>query len=177
MRPNKPPWLSTCTSNQPYISIYMMCYVAMLCGLDYMFEDGFLADIKSLLFHLPNPYEPSSSTSTSSSSNNPNDPDDNTTSYHPRQTFFVSASLPAEARALALSMLRRFDTHVCALQSKPKPPGHISHSVLPVHTQLKPFLLLKLLQETEPYIEQAIVFVRTKQRCNQTSKFLGVHGV
>ncbi len=125
---------------------------------DCLFDEHFLTDIKAILFHLPNPYE-----------GQPH--------HHARQTFFVSASLPVEARALALSMLRRFDTRLCVLQNQSRTPSHISHSVFPCPAARKPFLLLKLLTDDQPIIEQAVVFVGSRQRCNQTSNFLSTYQI
>jgi superfamily II DNA/RNA helicase len=124
---------------------------------DYMLNDSFIKDVKAVLFQLPNPHE--------------------CEDIYKRQTIFVSATLPLEVRALALSMLSRYNTHLCTLQTNPKPPSHISHSVLPVNTMSKPFLVLKLMTDERPHIPEAIVFVRTKQRCNQTANFLNAHGI
>src|SRR5438094_293148 len=112
---------------------------------DRMLDMGFLPDIKRLLRHIP----------------------------ARRQTLFFSATMPPPIGALASEMLRKPAT--INIQRQSAPPSGITQAAYPVPQDLKPSLLLELLQRK--ILQQALVFTRTKHRANRLADFLVQHGI
>jgi ATP-dependent RNA helicase RhlE len=107
---------------------------------DRMLDMGFLPDIKRVLRHVP----------------------------AKRQTLFFSATMPDPIAKLTREMLH--DPAVINLGRRAAPAVGITQAVYPVAQELKPSLLLALLQRGD--IEQALVFTRTKHRADRLTKFL-----
>ena len=112
---------------------------------DRMLDMGFLPDIKRILRHIP----------------------------ARRQTLFFSATMPPPIGALASEMLKKPAT--INVQRQSAPPSGITQAAYPVPQDLKPSLLLELLQRK--ILEQALVFTRTKHRANRLADFLVQHGI
>ncbi len=101
---------------------------------DRMCDMGFLPSIRRILMHLP----------------------------PRRQTLFFSATMPADIRLLANSILR---DPVPVQVGTIAPAETVSQSLYPVSEALKPRLLLSLLQRTST--ARVLIFTRTKRRaCN-----------
>ena len=107
---------------------------------DRMLDMGFLPDIKRVLRHLP----------------------------AKRQTLFFSATMPDAIAKLTRELLH--DPAVINIGRRASPAVGITQAVYPVAQELKPSLLLALLQRGD--IEQALVFTRTKHRADRLTKFL-----
>jgi ATP-dependent RNA helicase RhlE len=112
---------------------------------DRMLDMGFLPDIKRILRHIP----------------------------ARRQTLFFSATMPPPIGALASEMLKKPAT--INVQRQSTPPSGITQAAYPVPQDLKPSLLLELLQRK--ILQQALVFTRTKHRANRLADFLVQHGI
>jgi len=105
-----------------------------------MLDMGFLPDIRRVLRHLPSR----------------------------RQTLFFSATMPAPIEALTRDMLHAPATINQGRQ--PAPAVGITQAVYPVARELKPALLVALLQRKA--IQDALVFTRTKHRADRLAKYL-----
>jgi len=110
---------------------------------DRMCDMGFLPDIRRILQELP----------------------------AKRQTLFFSATMPAEIRRLASTIL----TEPAEVQvDRIAPAETVKHALYPVPEVLKPRLLTSLLQEVA--VERALVFTRTKHRAERLGKQLRGEG-
>lgn len=112
---------------------------------DRMLDMGFLPAIRRILRHLP----------------------------ARRQTLFFSATMPAPIATLAGDLLTNPVTVNLARQAAPA--VGITQAVYPVAQELKPALLVTLLQRGE--MDEALVFTRTKHRANRLAEFLLKQGV
>ena len=112
---------------------------------DRMLDMGFLPDIHRLLKYLP----------------------------AKRQTLFFSATMPAPIVRLTRELLQNPVT--INLERTSAPAAGITQAVYPVGKELKPLLLLALLERG--LMKEALVFTRTKHRANRLWEFLGKHGV
>jgi ATP-dependent RNA helicase RhlE len=112
---------------------------------DRMLDMGFLPDIKRLLKYLP----------------------------AKRQTLFFSATMPKPILELTRDLLH--DPATINLERKAAPAVGITQAVYPVKQELKPVLLLALLQRD--LMNEALVFTRTKHRANRLWEFLDKHGI
>ena len=112
---------------------------------DRMLDMGFLPDIKRILRLVP----------------------------RKRQTLFFSATMPPEIASLTREMLqnpKQIDQGRRSL-----PAVGITQAIYPVRQDLKPSLLLALLQRDD--VTQALVFTRTKHRANRLAEQLVKRGV
>ena len=112
---------------------------------DRMLDMGFLPDIRRILKVLPKQ----------------------------RQTFFFSATVPAEIAALAHDMLR--DPVSINIKRQAQPAAGVTQCVYPVPQTHKSPLLLKLVREES--VRNALVFTRTKRRADRVAEFLVRNGV
>ena len=112
---------------------------------DRMLDMGFLPDIRRVLRHLP----------------------------ARRQTLLFSATIPPPIETLTREMLHAPAT--INLGRQPAPAVGITQAVYPVSRELKPALLVALLQRGD--IQDALVFTRTKHRTDRLAKYLVRHGV
>ncbi len=119
--------------------------VLVLDEADRMLDMGFLPDIRRILAQLPTP----------------------------QQTLFFSATVPPEIDKLARQMLHK--PTVINIQRSAAPATGIRQSVYPVRSDLKPSLLLELLERG--LIDNALAFTRTKHRANRLARFLDRHGI
>lgn len=110
---------------------------------DRMFDMGFLPDVKRIMAQLPSR----------------------------RQTLLFSATMPAEVRALAESVLH---DPVVVQVSNTAPAATISHAIYPVAASRKQDLLERLLAENGQ--GSALVFTRTKHRAKGLAKKLAGKG-
>ena len=85
-----------------------------------------------------------------------------------RQTLFFSATMPPPIAALTGEMLRNPVT--IQRERQAAPASGITQAVYPVSQELKPVLLVALLQRGD--VKQALVFTRTKHRANRLAEHL-----
>jgi ATP-dependent RNA helicase RhlE len=90
-----------------------------------------------------------------------------------RQTFFVSATMPAPIVQLAHEMLKNPAT--VNLQRTAAPAVGITQAAYPVPQELKSALLFELLKRGD--LKSVLVFTRTKHRANRLADFLERHRV
>ncbi|HLA14739.1 MAG TPA: DEAD/DEAH box helicase [Gemmatimonadaceae bacterium] len=112
---------------------------------DRMLDMGFLPDIKRILRLVP----------------------------RKRQTLFFSATMPPAIAGLTREMLQ--NPKSIDLGRRSLPAVGITQAVYPVRQDLKPALLLALLQRDD--VTQALVFTRTKHRANRLAEQLVKRGV
>jgi ATP-dependent RNA helicase DeaD len=90
-----------------------------------------------------------------------------------RQTALFSATMPPPIRALADRYL--YDPLLVAIEAATLTIDTVEQFQLPVDAREKPAKLVELLSAERP--EQAIIFVRTKQRCDQLYRTLRDRGM
>jgi len=90
-----------------------------------------------------------------------------------RQTMLFSATMPPPIVELTRDMLR--DPVRIQLDRAPAPATGITQAVYPVTQDLKSALLVGLLERNE--IQDALVFTRTKHRCNRLAEYLTRHKI
>ncbi len=90
-----------------------------------------------------------------------------------RQTLFFSATMPAPIAELTRQMLKNPAT--INLQRQSAPAVGITQAVYPVAQELKAPLLVELLRRGD--VHDALVFTRTKHRCNRVADYLVKRGV
>jgi ATP-dependent RNA helicase RhlE len=112
---------------------------------DRMLDMGFLPDIRRVLRHIP----------------------------AKRQTLFFSATMPGPIAALSSEMLK--NPVRINLQRQAAPAVGITQAVYPVPQDLKPTLLVELLNRG--LVKDVLVFTRTKHRANRLADHLLKHGV
>jgi ATP-dependent RNA helicase RhlE len=112
---------------------------------DRMLDMGFLPDIRRVLRNIPSR----------------------------RQTLFFSATMPPPIGELAREMLNNPVT--ISVERQAKPAGGITQAIYPVSQDLKPALLVELLNRD--LVREALVFTRTKHRANRLADHLVRAGV
>jgi ATP-dependent RNA helicase RhlE len=90
-----------------------------------------------------------------------------------RQTLFFSATMPPPIAELAREMLN--DAVTISVERQAKPAVGITQAIYPVSQDLKPALLLELLNRD--LVREALVFTRTKHRANRLADHLVRAGV
>jgi ATP-dependent RNA helicase RhlE len=112
---------------------------------DRMLDMGFLPDIRRVLRHIP----------------------------AKRQTLFFSATMPPAIAELAREMLANPVT--ISVERQAKPAVGITQAVYPVAQDLKPHMLVELLNRG--LVREALVFTRTKHRANRVAEHLVGAGI
>ena len=112
---------------------------------DRMLDMGFLPDVRKILRHVQGR----------------------------RHTFFFSATMPPPIATLAAEILK--NPIAINLQRQAAPPRGITQAVYPVPRDLKPMLLLELLQRG--LVREVLVFTRTKHRANRLAEHLVTHKI
>jgi ATP-dependent RNA helicase RhlE len=90
-----------------------------------------------------------------------------------RQTLFFSATMPPPIAELTRAMLH--DPVRIQFERTAAPAVGITQAVYPVSQDLKSALLVALLQRGE--MQEALVFTRTKHRCNRLTEYLVRHKI
>jgi len=90
-----------------------------------------------------------------------------------RQTLLFSATMPAPIVQLTRDLLH--NPVEIQLERKAAPATGITQAVYQVSQELKSALLAKLLEQN--VIADALVFTRTKHRCNRLTEYLVSHGI
>ena len=117
--------------------------ILVLDEADQMFDMGFLPDIRRILKLVPDR----------------------------RQTLFFSATMPADVRQLAASILiDPVTVQIGAIA----PAKTVSHALYPVPANLKKALLLAMLRQTAT--GRVLIFTRTKYRARNLARDLVKHG-